>query len=581
MKKYHLFALVAIIASFMACNDAEEILSHDNEIKLTSEITPASRVTSLEYQSTQIEQGQQVGVTIKKAKSTHNNVAWTAGADGTLTNTGETVYYGNETATITAYHPYNAKWAETSHAFSVNTDQSTNEGYLNSDLLWATASATKTETPVALTFMHKLAKINVTLQSTDITDLSNATISICGTNIATNFNPTTGELSAATANVQEIKAGVTTTGVYTASAIVIPQTISSGTKLIKVSLGSKTFYYTLTANKELKSGYSHNYTLTVKEKEIELKLKSENITDWEKEMCEGDLEEEEEEVNTETLLLPDGSTFNQIIQDVLYNNTNLNKIKFIANSNRTSNTKLVTDADGTVGYIVENGEYLEIHSSAGEFIANSSCVSMFEGLTVISIDFGENFNTENVTDMDSMFYNCYLMTSLNLSSFNTENVTNMAWMFSDCQALTSLDVSNFNTENVTDMNCMFLQCYALKPLDVSNFNTQKVTNMNSMFYGCEALTSLDVSNFNTEKVTDMYAMFYGCQALTSLDLLSFSFKNNVNTTNMLASVGSNASNKPITIKVTPEAHTYLTVTTNNCNIDSNYAKFVQPNGSDW
>ena len=76
-------------------------------------------------------------------------------------------------------------------------------------------------------------------------------------------------------------------------------------------------------------------------------------------------------------------------------------------------------------------------------------------------------------------------------------------------------------------------------------------------------------------------MFNGCQSLTSLDLLSFSFKNNVSTTDMLNYIAEDATNKPISIKVTPEAYTYLTVTTNNCNINTNYAKFVKSDGSDW
>lgn len=282
--------------SFSACNnEAEEMLAQESEIRLTSEITP-SRVTSLDYQSTQIVEGQQVGVTITGAKDEHNNIAWTAGVDGALSNTGEAVYYGNETATITAYHPYNAAWTGTSHTFSVSTDQSSDASYLASDLLWTTKTATKSEKAVALTFAHQLAKINVTLTSTDITDLSGATISICGTNIATNFNPSTGELSAATADVQEIKAGVTTEETYTASAIVVPQTIANGTKFIKVVHGSKTFYHTLTANKELKSGYSHNYTLTVKEKELEVITESEKITDWTDDNDEGNIGDANEEV---------------------------------------------------------------------------------------------------------------------------------------------------------------------------------------------------------------------------------------------------------------------------------------------
>ncbi len=263
-------------ASFSACtSENEEVFGQDTEIRLTSEIIP-SRVTSLDYQSTQIVAEQQVGVTITNAKAAHNNVAWTAGADGALTNTGAPLYYTNKTAIITAYHPYNNDWkAASSYLFSVNTDQSIEANYRNSDLLWATASSNKTVNAVALTFTHKLAKINVTLQSTDITDLSGATISICGTNIATNFNPSTGALSAATANVQEIKAGVG----KTASAIIVPQTVAASTPFIKITLGEKVFYHKLSAEKTFASGKSYSYTLNVKENSVEITA-TENITDW-------------------------------------------------------------------------------------------------------------------------------------------------------------------------------------------------------------------------------------------------------------------------------------------------------------
>lgn len=298
MKKNKWFglALVATMfgASFSACiNEAEEVLAQESEIKLTSEIVP-SRVTSLDYQSTQIVAGQQVGVTITGAKSEHKNKAWTVETDGSLTNTDEAVYWGNTQATITAYHPYNSAWTGTSHTFSVSTDQSIEANYRNSDLLWATKTGTKSDETVALTFTHKLAKINVLLTSEDITDLNGATISICGTNIATNFNPSTGELSATTADVQEIKAGVTTDNAKTASAIIIPQTIVNGIRFIKVEHGDKIFYYTLTSGKTFEPGKSYNYNLKVKEKAVELALLSNNITDWSTgEVVEGDILETE------------------------------------------------------------------------------------------------------------------------------------------------------------------------------------------------------------------------------------------------------------------------------------------------
>ena len=164
-KKLYGWAFVATMMGIISCtNDAENLLSQQSEIKLTSEIEP-SRVTSLNFQSTQIVEGQQIGVTIQGAKSEHNNIAWTAGANGVLTNTGSAIYYGSGDAIITAYHPYNSSWDETVQEFSVSTDQSTDAEYLASDLLWATATSSKTETAVPLVFKHKLAKINVTLTS--------------------------------------------------------------------------------------------------------------------------------------------------------------------------------------------------------------------------------------------------------------------------------------------------------------------------------------------------------------------------------------------------------------------------------
>ena len=141
----------------------------------------------------------------------------------------------------------------------------------------------------------------------------------------------------------------------------------------------------------------------------------------------------------------------------------------------------------------------------------------------------EYLNTEKVTDMSYMFYNCSSLTSLDVTHFNTANVTNMWYMFSRCSALLSLNVTNFNTANVTNMRNMFSSCSSLTSLDVSHFNTANVTNMSYMFSNCVALTSLDVTNFDTANVTDMTRMFMGCSSLTSLDVTNF---NTANVTDM-------------------------------------------------
>ena len=146
-----------------------------------------------------------------------------------------------------------------------------------------------------------------------------------------------------------------------------------------------------------------------------------------------------------------------------------------------------------------------------------------------------NFDTSNVTDMESMFSGCSKITDLNLSGWDTSNVTDMGGekysysseegMFSGCSSLTSLDLSNFDTSNVTNMRSMFYDCSSLTSLDLSNFDTSNVTDMGSMFYDCSSLASLDVTNFNTSNVKKMSAMFYGCSSLTSLDLSNFDTSN--------------------------------------------------------
>ena len=133
-----------------------------------------------------------------------------------------------------------------------------------------------------------------------------------------------------------------------------------------------------------------------------------------------------------------------------------------------------------------------------------------------------SFNTSNVTDMNNMFKHVSSLTSLNLSSFNTSNVTDMKAMFSGMHSLTTLDLSSFNTSNVTDMNAMFTTSMSnLTTLNLSSFKTSKVMRMDYMFHGMSNLTTLNLSNFDTSNVTNMYAMFRDMSNLTTLDLSSF------------------------------------------------------------
>lgn len=196
-------------------------------------------------------------------------------------------------------------------------------------------------------------------------------------------------------------------------------------------------------------------------------------------------------------------------------------------SSATENWNVSDDQEhgGVMAWVVpsneDNTKYDLYIGAKDGVIANELSYGLFYNFTAIkSINFNNNFDTSNATNMLGMFTNCTSLTSIDVSSFNTSNVTNMSYMFTNCSSLTTLDLSTFDTRNVTDMQSMFDKCYSLTDLNISNFDTSKVTTMAWMFAHVPA-TSLNVSGFDTSKVTDMTGMFIHCSNLTSLDLSGF------------------------------------------------------------
>ena len=496
MKKSKLLGWAFIaLASLSACTDnADDVLAGESEIRLTSEITP-SRVTSLDYQSTQIVPGQEVGITITGAKAAHKNVAWRVGEDGVLTNTGDPVFWGNEDVVITAYHPYNSAWTGTSHEFSVSTDQSDHANYRNSDLLWAMTTSSMTKTAIPLVFEHKLAKVNVTLRSEDIVDLSGAGVSICGTNVTTSFNPTTGSLSATATDVQEIKAGETTSSAYTASAIVVPQMVANGTKFIKIVLGDKTFYYTLSTDKELRAGYSHNYTLTIKD--MEVTAESDKITDWEDDDNEGDAEingDIEKEKNLREALIK------------LYQSTGGENWK--QNDNWCSD-KPIEEWYGVTR--LDNGKY-ELDLSNNNLTGKIEQTFPDDLFRLICSN--NQLTSLDVAGCTSLWY-LYCVDN-QLTSLDVSGCTSLVELYCHNNQLTSLDISGCTT--LKHLSCDNNQ---LPSLDVSGCTLLE-------YLGCynNQLPSLDISSCTTLK-----HLFCDSNQLPSLDISSCTLLESLNCSN--------------------------------------------------
>lgn len=112
------------------------------------------------------------------------------------------------------------------------------------------------------------------------------------------------------------------------------------------------------------------------------------------------------------------------------------------------------------------------------------------------------------------------MTSLDVSEWDVLSLKNAKDMFSGNSQWTELDVSGWQTGTIENLDGTFSGLVSVGSLDVSQWNTQNATNMSDTFASCWELTSLDVSGWTTDKVTDISGMFYDCENISTVGDLS-------------------------------------------------------------
>lgn len=163
------------------------------------------------------------------------------------------------------------------------------------------------------------------------------------------------------------------------------------------------------------------------------------------------------------------------------------------------------DIVANVPQIAESGtvsSLLRTKTSASSFFVNSSITD--------ASDYINYDDTENITDMSSMFASCQNLTNVPL--FNTSKVTNMSGMFNCHNNGKLVTVPKFDTSKVTSMSYMF--AYQNNLVECPDFETSNVTNMSDMFNRCYNLEK--APNFNTSKVTNMSYMFYDCHKIKTI-----------------------------------------------------------------
>ena len=286
---------------FTACSNDESDnrfaakQAKNNTISLTSSLG-MTRATS-DPQTTQLSTSVSVGafgISGTSAITNGDNNQYSVAANGDLSTTNNMVWPAIGDVSIYAYAPYQEGWTyNEANAFSVAVDQSTEAGYLASDLVHGTPASnpvSQTEEAIALSFTHKLSKINITIQKAEnaTIDLSDATVTIMNTKIATTLNPSTGVVGEAIGEATDILAVSALGEATTACAILVPQQLAADTRLVKIEADGKILYAKLGAATTFVGGKSYNFTVRVGSTpepitEVTLLLGSTSIVTWDNE----------------------------------------------------------------------------------------------------------------------------------------------------------------------------------------------------------------------------------------------------------------------------------------------------------
>ena len=277
MKAKLFMTMAAAMMILAGCsNDENEITDNWNgEIRLSSGVTvQQTRANSTNVPDTQIAKDEVVKVMVAKQSSDLHDydgytLDFTADGNGGLSNP-TSMYYPTSGmgVNIYAYHP-----ADAMVSFSVQENQSADKDYYKSDLLYSEAKDyARQKEAHSLTFVHKLCKVTYTLKSgTGSPDLTDATVKWMNVAKTIGFDAATGVVATPT-----ITATITPHATY--GAVIVPQTVSSGTKLLQVTLANGgVLYYTPDTEQLFEGGKKYNYDITVNLSGLTVES---TITDW-------------------------------------------------------------------------------------------------------------------------------------------------------------------------------------------------------------------------------------------------------------------------------------------------------------
>lgn len=277
MKTTKIFlAAIAALAMTACNNDEEQVFTPvEGEIQLQF-IHPSgqTRATDTSFENTDeigvyvtaIDSKLQLGGNeVNNEKFVFNGTSWTSPRK---------VYWNEGNHNVYAYYPYTRTVNDVEDfQFSVQTDQSTVEGYTKSDFLWASVSdIAASNSAVKMQFAHKLSCVNVILEKGESYQgeiPTNTEVYLYSTVPSALVSLSTGDACKDSyGSMASIRCFQESATKY--KAIVVPQNLLTRRPLVEVVIGNVS--YLMEGTISYKPGMRHTLTITLEQNPEQIKI---------------------------------------------------------------------------------------------------------------------------------------------------------------------------------------------------------------------------------------------------------------------------------------------------------------------
>ena len=184
---------------------------------------------------------------------------------------------------------------------------------------------------------------------------------------------------------------------------------------------------------------------------------------------------------------------------------------------RTANATISLKVNGTANSVTSDGSnFFELDCTGVTITSLNQCAYNQSEIADITFD----IDTSDCTNFGYLAGSLPYATSIDCSKLDVSKSTNFAGMFYNDRSATIIHPAEGykHASNMSNIQFMFFNCYQVTSLDLSDMlNCDNVVNMNGMFRGCSALATLDMSGiyFDGANMT-AENVFGGCDALTSV-----------------------------------------------------------------